>query len=583
MAGPLAGGLGWQRGSGLAVLGARTEAAWGRWEMTGAEALIAGLRAAGVEVAAVLCGHGLAPILEAADSGGLRLVDFRNEQAASYFADAYARLTGRLGVCFASSGVAHVHALAGVANAWFDGAPVLLISGAAASSELGRGAFQEMDQVAVARPLCKRAELVAEAGEIPAALADAIAAAVHPTPGPVHLTVTLDALTGPVDAAPTPAAAKVAVPRGLADPAEVERAAALIAQSQRPLIVAGTGCFYAGAFEALRALAEALPAPVITPIWDRGVVDADWDLFMGVVGAATGRPRLLELADCIILAGARPDYRLAYLDSPPLRPDAQIVRLDSDRSRLEEGRRADAAICGHPVDALAALAEALAATQQPDRAAWLQEAQEAWAEFYARIDGAPEEHEGLPTGLALVRALERALPEDAILIIDGGNIGQWAHMVLCRQRYPAHWLTCGASAVVGYGIAAAMAARAAFPDRPVVLLSGDGSIGFGFVELASAARQGLGFAVVLADDQAWAIVSCAQREKLGRTIASELGPVDWAAAARGLGARGVPVADFGELVDLLPRAAMSDRPWLLHCRIAQLGPQPFARRRADAE
>ena len=135
--------------------------------MNGADLLVQELEARGVPFISVLCGNGLNPLLESAKRSGLRLVDTRNEQAASYIADAYARLTRRVGVCAVSSGVAHVNALAGVLNAYYDGAPMLLITGASHSNDLGRGAFQDLDQVTLAHPICKYVELVARPERIP--------------------------------------------------------------------------------------------------------------------------------------------------------------------------------------------------------------------------------------------------------------------------------------------------------------------------------------------------------------------------------------------------------------------------------
>src|SRR5215470_11187797 len=155
--------------------------------MTAADLMVQGLRQHGVEWIATLCGHGLDPLLNAAREAGLRLVDVRNEQTCAYMADACGRLTRRPGVCAVSSGVAHVNALAGVANAWFDRAPMLLISGAAASRTAGLGHFQDMDQVALAQPLTKYSRAIDHPGRTLQILADAMAAASAAPPGPVHL------------------------------------------------------------------------------------------------------------------------------------------------------------------------------------------------------------------------------------------------------------------------------------------------------------------------------------------------------------------------------------------------------------
>ena len=211
--------------------------------MTGAELFARELRAHGVEWVSTLCGHGLDPLFEACLRAGLRLVDTRNEQAASYIADACGKLTRRPGVVAVSSGVAHVNALAGLTNAHFDGAPMLLVSGAAALATMGRGHFQDLDQVALAAPVSKSARLIDRAERIPEMVAQAFETAVAPRPGPVHLTFPMDVQRAEIEVPPaTP-------PRR--ERSEPVSAPPVLPDAERPLLVAGSGVFYAGQSEAL--------------------------------------------------------------------------------------------------------------------------------------------------------------------------------------------------------------------------------------------------------------------------------------------------------------------------------------------
>jgi len=543
--------------------------------MTGADLLVRELQARGVEFVSVLCGHGLEPFFSAAASAGLRLVDTRNEQAASYIADTYARLTRKLGVCAVSSGVAHVHAFAGLANALFDGAPVLLITGSASSAQLGRGAFQDFDQVGTAKPLCKYAELVTRAERVPYAVHEAVAFATSGRPGPVHLTVTLDALTGEVDETAFKAPLSTrgeAVNTAAGREEQIRDAVEAIAQAERPIIVAGTGCFYARAGEALMNFAQAARIPIVTPIWDRGVVAEQDEVFLGVVGAASGEPELLEQADLLLLAGAMVDYRLKYLDSPPLRDGLRVVRIEADPQELRRGVEADIALLGDPATVLGQIAEEWKRAGHKDKDAWLKEAKERHEQFYSQWAQPPADDGKELSGAHVVHALKQVMPDDTVFLIDGGNIGQWAHMLLCRERYPENWITCGASALVGWGVGGAMGARLAFPDKPVLLLSGDGAIGFGLMELQSAARQGIPFVVVLADDRAWGIVVTGQQKSRGFTIASELGETDYVRVAEGLGARAIRAETPDQIVSAVREGFNSDRPTLVHVPIRLGGP-----------
>lgn len=543
--------------------------------MTGADLLVRELQARGVPFVSVLCGNGLDPLLIAAAQAELRLVDTRNEQAASYIADAYARLTGRVGVCAVSSGVAHVNALAGVLNAYYDGAPMLLITGASNSATLGRGAFQDLDQVALARPICKRAELVTQPERIPQAVHEAFAAATSGRPGPVHLTIPVDVLSAVMDEAhlKSPFSTRgEAINQAAGDADLLRDAAKMLAQAQRPIIVAGSGVFYAHGGEALEQFVKLSRIPVVTPIWDRGVVDRPIDEFLGVIGAASGEPGVLTGADVILLAGGRVDYRVRYLDSPPLAKDVRILRITVDPVELCQGVEPDLAILADCQTAFQQLTKAWECGGYAGHEEWLAEARRHHQQFYSRWAGPPAARAGSMTGAHIVEALRTVITGDVVFLIDGGNIGQWAHMALCCDRYPAHWLTCGASGVVGWGVPGAMAARLTFPDRPVLLLSGDGAIGFGIAEFESASRQEIPFVAVVADDQAWGIVASGQRKSRGFTVASEFGPVDYAQVTEGFGAWGIRVERPDEIAPAVRDGFESGRPTLIHIPIASGGP-----------
>jgi thiamine pyrophosphate-dependent acetolactate synthase large subunit-like protein len=210
--------------------------------MTVAEILIAGLRERGVEWIASLCGHGLDPLYHAAANAGLRLIDTRNEQTAAYIADAFGKLTRRPGVCAVSSGVAHVNAFSGLLNAWLDGTPMLLVSGAGAFRTAGMGHFQDMDQVTMAAPLTRFARAIDCPERVIELLDQAWRRAMGATPGPVHLTVPLDIQQTEVATDRLAAC----VPRPSRAPAsDPEPIAAALANAEMPLIVAGSGLWYA--------------------------------------------------------------------------------------------------------------------------------------------------------------------------------------------------------------------------------------------------------------------------------------------------------------------------------------------------
>ena len=542
--------------------------------MNGADLLVNELRKRGVQFVSTLCGHGLNPFYAACRKAGLRRVDTRNEQAAGYLADAYGRLTRRVGVCAVSSGVAHANAMTGVVNASLDGAPMLLLTGSGALRTKGMGHFQDLDQIALAAPACKYARLIDVPDRIPQFVHDAFQAATSGRPGPVHLTFPLDVQTTPVppqNVVASPGPAGTPSHRAPGDLALIQAAAKMLGTAKRPLLVAGSGAFYAGAESVLAEFVQAHAVPVVTPIWDRGAISEPLEEFMGVVGAATGGPRLLADADLILLLGANVDYRVGYLQHPQVRKEAQIIRIEVDADQLRKSVAGHINILGDPRSVLAQLHEECLRHGRQPREVWLQEAQKRREQFREKCR---EVRRRFPAGihaLHVVEAIQSILTPETVLLIDGGNIGQWAHQALC-DRYPGDWLTCGASGVVGWGLPGAMAARLAYPDRPVILLSGDGALTFTIAEFETAARQGLPFITVVADDEAWGITLTEHLKEYGEGLSSRLGPIRFDQVAEGFGAYGTRVSRPDELAPALREGLSRQRPSLIHVPIVKSNP-----------
>jgi len=548
--------------------------------LTGADILASELKSHGVEFVSTLCGNGLNPFYVACRRSGIRLIDTHNEQAAAYLADAYGKITGKVGVCAVSSGIAHSNALTGVANAYFDGSPMLLITGASAGYGADRGVFQEYDQVGLAAPICKLAKCVYRVGDLRFIIEEAFRTALSGRPGPVHLTIPLDILDAEADEA-TLGTRKIQIKvaslqnsqLGVFDSDLINEALQMIRSSEKPLIIAGSGVFYSGGQEALIRLSEAAGIPIVTPIWDRGSVEKPHPNFLGVIGAASGEPRLLEDADLIIMVGARVDYRVGFLEPPKISPEASILRIDVNPSELMQGRTPDLAILANPTSALNKLAEGLSSPTASAHREWLKEARERWRKFRARwVERSPPSDKPM-TGWHIVNAIRPLLTEEVIFLIDGGNIGQWAHMVLA-DHYPSRWLTCGASAVVGWGLPGAMAARLAHPNRPVLLLSGDGAFSFTLAEIETAVRHDLPFVAVVANDNAWGIVVSTQRARYEEkdVFASRFGDIRFDKVAEALGARGLRVNDPKELRRAVEEGFSSGTPTIIDVPISVLGP-----------
>lgn len=535
--------------------------------MTGAELFVSELKTRGVEWISTLCGHGLSPLYAACQQAGLRLIDTRNEQTAAYMAECWGRLSRQVGVCMVSSGVAHANAMTGVVNAYFDGAPMLLITGAGALRTAGMRHFQDLNQVALAEPVCKYARVIDVPERVPQFTHEAFAAAVTGCPGPVHLTFPMDIQEAAVDTSKLVGrTGTLSVERRkVADESLVTRAVDLLGESQRPLLIAGSGAYYAGAEEALVDLVASQAVPVVVPIWDRGAVPKPIPEFMGVLGADSGGPRLLADADLLLIVGAMFDYRVGYLLPPSVSDRVSIIRVDLDPAELHAGVAADLTIEADARSALEQLKRECVRRSLSPHTDWLADAQKRRDEFKARILASTPRGNGVHA-LDIMEALQATVTEETVIVVDGGNIGQWFHQTLC-DRYPGRYLTCGASGVVGFGVAGAMAARAGFPDQPVILLSGDGSMTFTIADLECAARQRLPFVVIVADDEAWGIVVTAHMKRFRRPITSTLGPIRFDLLAQGFGARGVRVSCAHEIVPAIREGLSVDRPTLIHVPI----------------
>lgn len=512
--------------------------------MTSVEHAVAWLKAQGVDWMATLCGHGLDPLFRAAKQQGFRLVDTRNEQTAGYIAECYGRLTRKPGVCAVSSGVAHINALTGVTNAWFDNAPMLLISGAGSHRTAGMHHFQDMDQTGTAAPVTRYSRVLDHPDRTLLILQEAWSEAQL---GPVHVTYPMDVQTAEVSTLfqPIPSVAQ----QTAVNIAGVTNA---LAAAQRPVMVAGSGAWYRDEGEDLLAFCEDLSIPLVVPIWDRGVVYRESPVFAGVAGAATGGPRILPDADLVLMAGARSDYRVGYLQPEAFAPQCNVLYV---AQHWREIRRS---------------AQFLDPFHD-----WLSEVQTRRRAHIGRVRAAAQQQrvEGQLHAIDIVEVLRPIVAEDAALIIDGGSIGQWAHQLL-TDRYPGHWLTCGPSGVVGYGIGGAMAARIADPQRPIVLFSGDGAFTFNVADLECAARQKLSFVAIVADDEGWGITRIGHVRQFGEAIASSLGPIAFDKLADALGAQGRQATTREQLQATLREALTSNTVTVIHVPIVGGNPTP---------
>lgn len=535
--------------------------------MNGAQWLVRLLQRWGMEQIFALCGNGLPALLDALIDSDIAVVDVRNEQAAAYMADAWGALTGRPGIVAVSAGPGHTNALTGLTNAWWDGRPMLLISGCSPQETEGADTFQELDQAAMVKPVCKYVAKIHTIQSLPHQVITALTTAVSGRPGPVHLTIPHDVLSAEMDEAqlrPQPVGLLQARPQAMGDPALVRQAVDLLAGASRPMMIVGSGAFYARAWDALRAFAAATDIPILSHIWDRGCIEEAIPQYVGVTrgGHVTNSalPKLAE-ADVVLAVGARIDYRVG-LGRPPVFPAAaRVIHVDIEPSEIGRNLAPEVGIVGDPRSVLKQMTEEALRRGLPPQRAWLAEVRAARRVLLDKWAGLGHEPAWPLPAIQICRAIRPFLDQEITFLVDGGNIGQWAHMTLF-DRHPGHWLTCGASGAVGWGLSGAIAAKLARPDHPLLLLSGDGSAGFNLSEISTALRFGAPYVAVIAHDGAWGIVADGQPE--GRRIASQLGEIRFDRVAQALGARGVYIERGDQLGPAIAEGLAANTVTVIH-------------------
>ena len=521
------------------------------------------LRTAGVRYAFTVPGESFLGLLDALGDAGIRVVATRHEGGAAFMAEAHGQLTGRPAACLGTRGVGAANLGIGIHTARQDSTPMFALIGQVARAHRGHEAFQEIDQVATIGGLAKWAAEPAEPADVAASISEAIRQALGGRPGPVLLSLAEDLLD---QLAPTDARVESARP-GPARPADDDLRAVieLLASAERPVILAGGGILRARTSTELLRFAELLQVPVIAA-WRRAdVISNEHPLYLGMAGlgaAATVRERLMA-ADAMLVIGCRLNEptsyddtipsattRWAHVDLAPTRPGdlprpALAVAADA-RAFL---RAANERLLGKAV-LDAELVRRRQSNNAADRAAW-----ETATIVDADADGwtGPGVHPG-----GIVTALRRILPDDAILTTDAGNFAGWAGRGF-RFRKPGTFLgpTSGA---MGYGIPAAIAASLVHRDRPVVALVGDGGMAMTMAELETATREHARIIVVVFDNERFGTIRMWQETRgSGEGVATELGPVDFAAIGRALGARGVRVERDADFEPALRQALVEER------------------------
>lgn len=488
---------------------------------------------------------------------GIRLIDVRHEQAAAMMAHAWSMITGQPGVCLATAGPGFTNTLTGIVNACQENAPIVLINGMAPVKNRGMGALQDIKQADMIKSTVKWFDMCLDPKRIPEYIATAFRHAVSGRPGPVFLEFPPDVLNIRVESDPGAWPPKGGrVHRSQPDPALFPDVAERINRAEKPLIIGGSGVGLSRCDDVLKAFIEKTGMPFALINAGRGVVPDDHPLSLwdgGMMGILTA----LGQADLILALGVRFNWLLMF---GQIFPQAEVIRVDIDATELDRNRAADVGLVGDVGLTLKGLYEGV---ERREHSAWRQTLKDLYMPLI-REEVVARDHPSDPIHPArLVSRVREAMGDEAIYVVDGGDTSYFGLVGLnARERAAVLQAASGQFGCLGTGVPFAVAAKAARPEKTVVVINGDGSFGLNAMEFCTAVRHNLPFVCVVNNDGAWGMIKHGQEMGYGneRVFGTELGAVRYDRVAKALGGYGELVEKDQDIIPALKRAVDSGKP-----------------------
>ena len=475
--------------------------------MTGATSLVKSLEAANVEVMFGLPGGAILPAYDPIFDSTIRHILVRHEQGAGHAATGYAQVTGRAGVCIATSGPGATNLVTPLMDAAMDSVPLIAITGQVPSAAIGTDAFQEADIRGITMPFTKHNYLVTNPDEIPGVIAEAFHIATTGRPGPVLVDIAKDALQK-MTTFNWPTSIELAGynPKTTPDSQAITDAAALIAQSSKPVFYVGGGVIKANAHKELRQLVELLGAPVVTTLMARGAFPDSHPLHMGMPGmhGTVAAVTALQKADLLITLGARFDDRVTGKLST-FAPNAKILHADIDPAEIGKNRHADVAVVGDVRETISVLIPALKAAlakKQPDLSAWLRQMNSLKSTYPLGYD---QPEDGSLSPQHVIQRIGQISGTDTIFTSGVGQHQMWASQFISYE-HPRTWLNSGGAGTMGYGVPAAMGAKVGAPDATVWAIDGDGCFQMTNQELVTCSLNNIPIKVAIINNESLGMV-----------------------------------------------------------------------------
>jgi len=529
----------------------------------GADAIVETFKLAGVKTIFTLSGNHIMPIFDALIDSGIRLIHTRHEAAAVHMADAYARLTGEVGIALVTGGPGHANAISALYTAQMAESPVILISGHAPLSQLGKGAFQEMEQAELAKPIAKASWLSNTLESLPFDFAKAVRIAKSGRPGVVHLSIPIDLLE-----AQYPPAFKLPSEKDFLSTIEVlpkdiiQKIVQALTNAKKPLILTGPQMQSKSGRLQLARLEKGLGIPVIGMESPRGILDPSLGSFAQV----------LAQSDCVLFLGKKIDFTVKFGQSPTFLDTCQFLQIDPDLAEIKKAK-----IMLNQKLELSCNAEVKPVIEALIEIGQTNQAHADWCEIvHKAIEYRPASwltatvSQGFVHPAKAFAQIQSVLDShpDSVLICDGGEIGQWAQACL----HAPHRIINGVAGAIGAGIPFATAASLVKDGAPIVAVMGDGSFGFHCSEIDTAVRYHLPYLLVIGNDACWNAEHQIQLRDYGkdRTMGCDLLPTRYDDVARGFGGYGESVNDLAELLPACQRALASQLPACINMMVPSL-------------
>ena len=530
-------------------------------QLTGSEIIIECLKEQGVDTVFGYPGGTILNVYDALykQSDEIHHVLTSHEQGASHAADGYARATGKVGVCMATSGPGATNLVTGIATAHMDSIPMVAITANVATGLLGRDSFQEVDIAGVVMPITKYSMIVKDIHDLAPAIRRAFTIAQSGRPGPVLVDVTKDvtaAVTEYTYQEPTPIAPYTAEMLE----SDLDQAAKLISEAEKPFIFVGGGAITSGAAEELRKFAHTINSPVTDSLMGKGAFSGEDELYTGMLGMHGTKTSNLGVTKCdlLITVGARFSDRVTG-NTAKFAQNAKIIQIDVDAAEINKNIKVDCSIIGDVKEVLKELNKKI---HPKNHDAWVKEVEDMKAKYPLKYN-----QEGL-TGPYVIEELYRVTKGDAIVVTDVGQHQMWAAQYY-KYKEPRTLITSGGLGTMGYGLGVAIGAKFGCPDKVVVNIAGDGCFRMNMNEVATAARNNLPLIEIVINNHVLGMVRQWQTlfydHRYSSTILDD--KVDFVKFAESMGAVGIRVTKKEEVGPAIEKAIALNTTVVLDCQI----------------